>query len=247
MIALGQGTEKVEETLSMHFKQVPVLRIDRDTTEKRNALNERLDIINRGDPCILVGTQMLSKGHHFPKVTLVCILDTDQGFFSSDFRAMERMGQTLTQIIGRAGRESKKSDVVLQTELPDHPALDCLVNQGYGQFAQTMLEERRGLNFPPFGFMCLIRADAPLLENSLGFLDAFKAQLEENGSKGLKILGPAPASMQRRAGRHRAQLLLQGENRGVIQNSLNNVIGAASEHPDARKVRWSIDIDPLEM
>lgn len=247
MHALGQGTEKVEEILSMHFRKIPVIRIDRDSTEKKHQLQKQLDIIQQGEPCILVGTQMLSKGHHFPKLTLVCIIDADQGFFSADFRSMERMGQTLVQISGRAGRESSSSEALLQTELPDHPALLTLVKQGYPEFARQLLADRQALNFPPYGYLCLIRADAPHIETSLDFLAELKKLLEEHASKQLSIMGPAPSNMQKKAGRHRAQLLLKADKRSDIQNTLSRHIASFAQLPSARKVRWSLDVDPQDL
>ncbi len=244
LLALGQGTEKVEELLALHFKKTPILRIDRDSTSQKNAFAEHLKIITSGTPCILVGTQMLTKGHHFPKVSLVCILECDQGFFSADFRAMERMGQTLIQIIGRAGREDDKGEIVLQTQLPDHPQLQSLIKQDYQRFAAELLADRKALNFPPFGMMALLRADAPHIETSMEFLHSVK-QLCENAVQP-KILGPTPASMQRKAGRHRAQLLFLAHNRHALHSTLNQIITHIAQLPLARKVRWSIDVDPQE-
>ncbi len=246
MHSLGQGTEKIEEMLELHFKKTPVLRIDRDSTERKNALEERLEQVHTGKPCILVGTQMITKGHHFPKVTLVCILDMDQGFFASDFRATERMAQVLIQIIGRAGRESAHSQVVLQTEMPDHPALQLLLTQGYQAFSEELLQERETMHFPPFAYFCLIRADSAQIENSLSFLEEIKSCMNENNKSTTRILGPAPANMQKRAGRHRAQLILQSSNRKELQNLLTRSIPQFSEQQHARKVRWSVDVDPME-
>jgi primosomal protein N' (replication factor Y) len=252
MHALGQGTEKVEEILNMHFKKIPVIRIDKDSTGKKHALQERLDIVLKGEPCILVGTQMLTKGHHFPKVNMVCILDADQGFFSSDFRALERMGQTLIQITGRAGRESQDGEVLLQTELPDHPALQTLMQNGYNDFANNALEDRKALSYPPYGYLCLIRADAVHLEQSIAFLNDLKAFMEtciesSQGTHVPRILGPAPAPMQKRAGRHRAQLLLQSSSRTTLHQLLSQSTTQISNLPSSKKVRWSLDIDPLEL
>ena len=250
MHPLGQGTEKVEEILNMHFKKVPVIRIDKDSTEKKHSLQERLDIVLKGEPCILVGTQMLTKGHHFPKVNMVCILDADQGFFSSDFRALERMGQTLIQITGRAGRESQDGEVLLQTELPDHPALQTLMQSGYNEFAKAALEDRKSLSYPPYGYLCLIRADAVHLEQSILFLNDLKTFMEgciENQINPPRILGPAPAPMQKRAGRHRAQLLLQSSSRTTLHQLLSQSTVQITNLPSSKKVRWSLDIDPLEL
>lgn len=246
MQALGQGTEKVEEMLATHFKKTPILRIDRDSTEKKNALEDRLDQLHTGKPCILVGTQMITKGHHFPKVTLVCILDMDQGFFASDFRATERMAQVLVQIIGRAGRESAHSLVIMQTEMPDHPALQMLLTEGYKAFSEELLEEREAMRFPPFSYFCLIRADATVIEHSINFLEEIKACMNNNIKATTRILGPAPASMQKRAGRHRAQLMIQSSNRKDLQQLLNQSITLFSEQQHAKKVRWSVDVDPME-
>ncbi len=248
MQAIGQGTEKVEEVLQQHFKKIPIIRVDKDSTEKRRALEERLAVVHKGEPCILVGTQMLAKGHHFPKVNLVSVLDFDQGFYSSDFRALERMAQTLIQIAGRAGRESQHGELLLQTELPDHPALQTLLSSGYRAFAEEALEERKLLNYPPFGHLCLLRADAMHIEESLGFLKVLKEQLESiNIQRKCRILGPAPAPMQKRAGRQRAQLLLQSQSRAQLHQILNQALDQSSQIPTANKVRWSIDVDPLEL
>lgn len=248
MHALGQGTEKVEEVLTMHFKKYPVIRIDKDSTEKKHDFQNHINQILSGEPCILVGTQMLTKGHHFPKVNLVCILDSDQGFFSSDFRALEKMGQTLIQITGRAGRESQHSEVLLQTELPDHPALQTLMQEGYGEFAKAALADRLALNYPPYGYLCLIRADAVHIEQSIQFLDALKNLMENSGQSTLpRILGPAPAPMQKRAGRHRAQLLLHSNTRPALHALIKYSIQHIPTLPSSKKVRWSLDIDPLEM
>ena len=260
MHMLGQGTEKVEELLQKHFKKIPVLRIDRDSTEKKNAFSQGLKFILKGEPCILVGTQMLTKGHHFPKVSMVCIIDADQGFFSADFRALERMSQTLVQIAGRSGREIQDSEVLLQTAYPDHPGLQVLVREGYLTFAELSLKERQVLKFPPYAYLVLIRADAIHIEQSVAFLEQVKSLLVQQiqlaikvdtpstkSFQNIKLLGPAPAPMQKRAGRHRAQLLLKSESRSALQALLKNSIPLFSELPENKKVRWSIDVDPLEL
>jgi len=253
MQGLGQGTEKVEEVLSMHFKTIPIFRIDKDSTQQKNALQNSLNSILKGEPCILVGTQMLTKGHHFPKINMVCVIDSDQGFFSSDFRALEHMGQTLTQISGRAGRESQHSEVLIQTELPDHPALQTLVTDGYNTFAESALEDRQMLNYPPYGFLCLIRADALHIEQSMAFLESLKSILSKKMDTAqktphtLRILGPASAPMQKRAGRHRAQLLLQSNSRTQLHQLIKYAVSQIQQLPNNQKVRWSLDVDPLEL
>lgn len=248
MHALGQGTEKVEEVLNMHFKKYPVIRIDKDSTEKKNDMQNHIKQILHGDPCVLVGTQMLTKGHHFPKINLVCIIDSDQGFFSSDFRSLEKMAQTLIQITGRAGRESQHSEVLLQTELPDHPALQTLMQHGYSEFAKISMEDRKALQYPPYGYLCLLRADAVHIEQSIQFLDELKNLMQSTNLNPLpRILGPAPAPMQKRAGRHRAQLLLHSTSRSSLHALINYSIEQTTHMQSSKKVRWSIDIDPLEM
>ncbi len=239
----GPGTERLEQVLAATFPRVPVHRIDRDTTGRKQAMAELVDEIGRGEACVLVGTQMLAKGHHFPAVTLVVMVDADGGLFSADFRGPERLGQLLTQVAGRAGREGAESRVLLQTHYPDHPLLQRLVGDGYGDFARALLDERRVLELPPFGFLALVRADA----RSASDADRLLMALREQAPAEVMALGPLPAPLSRRAGLHRAQLLLQSPRRAPLHRVLHRLEQVAEQHPLARRVRWSIDIDPIDM
>lgn len=248
---MGVGTERSEERLRLLFPDYPVLRIDRDTTARKGALEALLASVQQGEPCILVGTQMLAKGHHFPRVTLVAILDADGGLFSADFRASERMAQLIVQVAGRAGRAEEPGRVVIQTHLADHPLLVQLVEQGYFAFAEQALAERRAAALPPFAHLALLRADALQPQQAEQFLEE-AAQLAhplagDAQQPAVQVLGPVPAPMERRAGRYRAQLLLQAGSRADLHRLLTPWVLALESLPGARAVRWSLDVDPVDL
>ena len=245
LAAMGLGTEKTEQVLQQLFPAIPVYRIDRDSTRNRDALHGLIDKVDQGDPCILVGTQMLSKGHHFPNVTLVAVLDADGGLFSADFRGQEHTGQLLTQVAGRAGRGSSSGEVVIQTYNSTHPTLQALVHEGYNRFARKLLEERRQGRLPPFTFMALLRAEAGNRMLPEKFLGDMKKLAQANGA-GLRIIGPMPAFMEKRAGQFRFQLILEAGNRPALQQRLAQLVSGMEAHPDTRKLRWSVDVDPLD-
>ena len=217
---IGAGTERAEERLQILFPDTPVLRIDRDSTTRKGSMDALLTTIGSGEPCIMVGTQMLAKGHHFPRVTLVAILNADGGLFSADFRASEKMAQLIVQVAGRAGRAGDPGRVIIQSELADHPLLVQLSEQGYFAFAEQALSERRATGLPPFSYLALLRADALKAELADIFLeDAYSIaeQLAELlASEGVELLGPVTSPMERRAGRYRAQLLLQANSRAQL-------------------------------
>ena len=240
----GPGTERLELFLQKRFSQ-PVLRIDRDTTANRGAMADLVEEVNAGEPCILVGTQMLAKGHHFPAVTLVGIIDMDAGLFSSDYRAIENSAQLLLQVAGRAGRADRPGEVLLQTHCPAHPVLQSLSQQGYRAFATTQLAERRLLELPPFSFGAVIRCDAPHLHDAEQFLQQLRGALSPP-EPGWQLIGPLPAPMTRRAGRYRASLILQAEQRGQLHRQLQHACTVA-EALGQRSLRWSVDVDPIEL
>jgi primosomal protein N' (replication factor Y) len=248
---VGAGTERAEERLAILFPDYPVLRVDRDSTARKDAMNKLFETIHRGQPCILVGTQMLAKGHHFPRVTLVSILDADGGLFSGDFRASERMAQLIVQVAGRAGRAEEPGKVIIQTHLADHPLLIQLTEQGYFAFAEQALSERRAAGLPPFSHLALLRAEAHKPGQAEGFLDQACAEAEgllaQMGLTGIELLGPVPAPMERRAGRYRAQLLLQGNARAPLHKLLSVWLLALEAMPSGRAVRWSLDVDPVDL
>ena len=248
---VGAGTERAEERLALLFPQFPVLRIDRDSTSRKGAMDKLFTTINKGEPCILVGTQMLAKGHHFPRVTLVAILDADGGLFSADFRASERMAQLTVQVAGRAGRAEEPGKVIIQSHLADHPLLVQLTEQGYPAFAEQALSERRGAGLPPFAHLALLRGEAhkpgqaeAFLDDACTYAEQLCAELKLNG---IELLGPVPAPMERRAGRFRAQLLLQCSSRAPLHKLLAHWLPVLEAMPAGRAVRWSLDVDPIDL
>lgn len=248
---VGAGTERAEERLAILFPDYPVLRIDRDSTARKDAMQRMFATIQHGEPCLLVGTQMLAKGHHFPRVTLVAILDADSGLFSADFRASERMAQLIMQVAGRAGRAEEAGRVIIQTHLADHPLLVQLTEQGYFAFAEQALSERRAAGLPPFSHLALLRAEAHKPGQAEGFLDQACSEAEQLlgtlNLSGIDLLGPVPAPMERRAGRYRAQLLVQANNRAPLHRLLGPWLTVLEQLPGARAVRWSLDVDPIDL
>lgn len=242
---IGQGTERMEETVRERFPQAQVLRIDRDSTRRRGALEALMADMRTGRQQILLGTQMLAKGHDLPNVTLAAILDADQGLFGADFRAVERMGQLLTQVAGRAGRADKPGEVIVQTRCPDHPLLHPLLAGDYATFAATLLDERRQAGLPPWRAMAMIRAESVHQAAPAGFLARVRERAHSLGRDEVELLGPAPAPMERRAGRFRAQLLFLAHRRA----HLHQLLGALAPELDriaGSGVRWSLDVDPSE-
>ena len=244
---LGQGTEQLEEVLAKQFPDYPIARIDRDSTRRKGSLEKILNAVHDGHFRILLGTQMLAKGHHFPDVTLVGILDVDQGLFSADYRAAERMAQMVEQVAGRAGRASKSGRVLIQTRHPDHPLLQTLVHQGYNAFALACLDERGQAHLPPFSYQALLRAEASSSEKPMLFLEAAAHQAKALNAQDVELWGPVPAPMERRAGRVRAHLLIQANHRSTLHKLLSQLIPSLGKLKSARSVRWSIDVDPQEM
>jgi len=243
---VGQGTERVEQALQEHFPQFAHIRIDRDTTRRKGELDRLLEQARSSVSRILLGTQMLAKGHHFPNVTLVGILDADHGLFSTDFRASERMAQLIVQVAGRAGRHERPGEVLIQTCHPEHPLLQLLITQGYPAFALAALSERRAAQMPPVTSMALLRAEAPAADTAMGFLASVQQRISAIGPSGIDVWGPVPATMERRAGRFRAQLLLQSKHRGDLQRLLSALVRQLQQAREARQVRWSVDVDPVD-
>ena len=243
----GQGTERLELTLQSHYPDAVVVRIDRDSTSRKGELDAKLATVRSNDPLILVGTQMLAKGHDFPNLTLVIILDIDQSLLSTDYRALERLGQLLVQVAGRAGRADKAGRVILQTSQPDHPMLHQLVGHGYTPFAQQLLEDRKRWHFPPFGYQALIRASSTAsMEKALQFLEHVSQLLVSATGTDLQRLGPIPALLEKRANRYRAQLLLGSQQRAALHAALQQLLQQSAKLPGRSGVRWSIDVDPID-
>jgi primosomal protein N' (replication factor Y) len=243
---LGLGTERVEAALTERFPAARVARIDRDSTRRKGALHKLLQAIHAGHVNILIGTQMLAKGHHFPDVTLVGILDVDAGLFSTDFRAGERTAQLVTQVAGRAGREAKPGTVILQTRHPGHPLLRALVRHGYPAFAAACLLERQAAGLPPYSHQALWRAEAADAQDARQWLQALAAHASQAATP-VQILGPVPAPLARRSNRYRWQLLLQAERRGALHALLDRLLNEIPTLERTRKVRWSVDVDPVDL
>ncbi len=245
LTAQGQGTERLEEALLARFPQVPVLRVDRETTRRRDAFEEMLESLKDDQPAILVGTQMLAKGHDLPNLTLVAIVGVDEGLHSVDFRASERLAQLVVQVAGRAGRARKPGGVLLQTHQPEHPLLRSLLAHGYARAARELLAERRQIQLPPYSHQVLLRADATRREAVDAFLAEAAAALPADDS--LQIAGPMPAPMPLRGGRHRGQLLIEAGSRRTLHGMLRAWQHALLVLPTARRVRWSLDVDPIDL
>jgi len=244
---VGEGTERVETTLTQLFPAAPMVRIDRDVIRRRGDLEAALAAVGDGRARILLGTQMLTKGHDFPDVTLVVVLAADQGLFGADFRASERLAQQIVQVAGRAGRGARAGEVLIQTAYPEHPLLRRLITEGYEGFAVLALEERRAAGWPPYSHLALLRADSPSRAQVFDFLRAAEAAAPAGGGPRPRILGPAAAAMARRAGRHRAQLLVESRSRGALQAFLGEWVAAIAAVRAPRSLRWSLDVDPAEV
>jgi len=251
---IGQGTERSEEILDALFPDTTIIRVDRDTTRRKHAMKEVLAQVNRGEPCILIGTQLLAKGHHFPNVTLVAILDADGGLFSPDFRAPEKMGQLITQVAGRSGRGEKPGTVILQSHHCDHPLIATLIHGGYKAFSQELIKERQLAQLPPYRHMALIRAEAVNSEAAIEFLKYCRQRSEHllpasnlPTTNSVSYLGPLPAPMERRNGRFRHQFSITCAERATLQRLMSTLCQELEQSKLAKRVRWSVDIDPQDM
>jgi len=244
---LGQGTERLEDSLRAQFPQDTITRIDSDSTRIKGTMKKALAAATTGETKILVGTQMLSKGHHFPNLTLVVVINADQGLFSTDFRGSERLAQSLIQVAGRSGRVARQGEVIIQTAFPQHAFWSELFRGGYERVASAALTEREKAAWPPFSRLALLRAAAVRRQDSHAFLESARQIAEGMNVPDVRILGPVSAPMERRAGRYRAQLLLQSRQRRGLHDMLSHIRAELEGSPCARRVRWSIDVDPIEL
>jgi primosomal protein N' (replication factor Y) (superfamily II helicase) len=242
---LGHGSERIEEKLSEYFPQARIMRIDSDSTRRKHAIHEMLEQIHAGAADILVGTHMLTKGHDFPNVTLAGVITLDSGLFSSDFRAPERTMQLLIQVAGRAGRAQAAGQVLLQTWHPQHPLLLQILNEGYLACAETLLEERRLAALPPFSYLALLRAEARQEKTLNQFLHAAAQALHDLHLPELQVWGPVAAPLERKADHFRGQLLLQSPRRDILHHALDHWLPGLPQL--APSLRWSLDIDPLDL
>lgn len=244
----GVGTEQLQQRLQQSFPQVALLRIDRDAISGREAFAERLKTLQKGDPCILIGTQMIAKGHDYPAITLSVILDADQALFSASYRASEQLIQTVFQVSGRSGRGTRQGEAFVQTRFAEHPLMQSLIKQEYRDIAGTVLRERKLLNFPPYARVIMFRADALSLEQAMNKLEEIREQLIDLAKQaGIQCIGPMPALMTRRIGRYRAQLCLIGSDfrqlRATLREAMPNIEKIVSTH----SVKWMIDVDAYDL
>ena len=246
-VPLGQGTERIESALNAHFPTHSITRIDSDSTRLKGTMDKAFAKAMSGEAKILVGTQMLSKGHHFPNLTLVGVINADQGLFSTDFRGSERLAQSLIQVAGRAGREKQQGEVYIQTAFADHPFWKELFGGGYHQVAQFSLAERKAAAWPPFSRLALIRASSHERESTWKLLNEVAMVANASDIEGVRIMGPVTSPMERKAGRYRAQLLLQSRGRTNLHQLIDILRRDLEGRASARRVRWSIDVDPIEL
>jgi len=246
ILAIGAGTERIEQCLQSYFPDIQVSRIDRDSTRNKGSLQDKLEKAHSGESGILVGTQMLAKGHDFPNVTLVAVLDTDQALFSADFRASEHLAQLITQVSGRAGRAEKIGEVLIQTHHPEHPLLQTLIHHGYQSFAEAALKERQAAGLPPASHLAILRCESVEARAAQTFLDHAAEQAHQVDNTGIELFGPISAPMERRAGRYRYQIMLQSSDRKRLHQLLSWWVPQLQQLASARKVRWSIDVDPYD-
>ena len=246
-LTYGFGTERVEEFLRGYFPNTKTLRIDSDSTRKKESLNEYFDEIKKGEPIILLGTQLLAKGHHFPNVTLVGIIDADSGLFSADFRGSERVAQLMTQVSGRAGRDKKPGRVILQSYCLDHPQIEEIITGSYEKFAKRLLEERKSYKIPPFSFQAKIFAESPKSLVSRDFILNIlnQSKIEKQISSNVRIVGPLPSIMEKKSGVYRWELSIFSSNRSNLHKFLDVMQSRLYEPKLTKQVRWSIDVDPL--
>ena len=245
-VAVGAGTQRIENELQSLFADYTLARLDRDAASSGTQIHEILDAVARGETDILVGTQMLTKGHDFARVTLVGILNADQGLFGTGFRGEERLAQAVVQVAGRAGRRDDPGELIVQTHFPRHPLLQRLLEHGYLASADVMLEDRRRAGWPPFSAVALIDADSKRRASAHEFLQRVRSLAEPVLGR-VRLLGPAPATMERRHGRYHAQLLLQASERSELHSALERIVAGIDELRADRGVRWALDVDPLDV
>lgn len=242
---IGLGTQRLEESLKVHFPSVPVIRVDRDSTRKKGAMEALLNEVHAHPSAILLGTQMLAKGHHFPNVTLVGVVDADSGLFSSDFRSAENMAQLLMQVAGRAGRAEKPGAVLIQTHYPDSPYLTQLLQSGYRAFAFDLLAEREAAALPPYAYMASLKAEAHAEKTVVHFLE--KIKVAARGLSDILVLGPLPLGLTKRKGLHGLQLVMKAGQRGRLHAYLESLVLQLQGDQSSARVKWSLDVDPLQV
>lgn len=243
LVGTGLGTQQTEAFLSERFSAFPVVRVDSDTMQGRESITNLIERLSDGEPLMMIGTQMLSKGHHFPHVTLVAVVDADALLFSPDFRGEERLLQLLTQVSGRAGREELPGEVLIQTRHPDHPLMQQLTGP-YDKALPKLLAQRQRAGLPPYGALAVIRCDSQSKQEGLDFLQQLKRNAANTGK--CQIIGPLPSAMARRKNRYRSQLVVAASGRAELAKSMTTLIEVAGSKRHSRQLSWSVDIDPYE-
>lgn len=247
ILPFGHGTQRIESALINHLPDARIMRVDRDSIRRKHAWQAILTTIQQKKVDILVGTQLLAKGHDFPNLALVCIINPDASLYSADFRAEEQLFTQLMQVAGRAGRAETPGTVLIQTEFPHHPIYQALMRQDYDHYAQQMLKDRQAMNFPPFAYQAALRAEAPVIQDALAFLGKASAASQNRHSKQIQLFDPVPAPMMRLNGMERAQLLVQAGSRKSLQHFLTNWQPHLVALPTGSKLRWHLDIDPISL
>ena len=245
---VGTGTERTEQILESFFPEADIIRVDRDSTQGKSQLDQKLSQIRTGKPCLIVGTQMLAKGHNFPALNTVVIINADGGLFSSDFRATEKTAQLLIQVAGRAGRNSQNGEVYIQTQFPDHPIIQSIKEHDYHRIYDTEIELRRQAQLPPVSHLTLIKADAPSMQRGLSLLEQFKSELNQFHNGTVKISGPMPSIIQRKQNRFHTMMWLASAHRPHLRKTIHDWLNwREKEKPKSDSmVRWALDVDPLE-
>ena len=244
---LGAGTQKIEQFLQQRFPDEVVVRVDRDSTRNRKTWQELIDKIRTGEPSILLGTQMLAKGHHFPHVTLVAIVDADVGLFSADFRGQEQMAQTIVQVAGRAGRADKPGEVFIQSRHATHPALERLTESPYTEYAEVLLQDRKSADMPPYSHLSLLRIEGKKIPATLKLAGEIKGVAVKLAGASIEVIGPIPAPMEKRAGKYRLQVLAKSSDRAHLQRFLAQLCHSLDQSKLSSGARWSLDVDPMDL
>ena len=244
IFSLGEGTEKIEEIIKNKFPDKNIIRIDSDSTKKKGQTEKIFNDIRNNKYDILIGTQMLSKGHNFPNVTLVVIMNIDQSLFSPRLKAIEQLAQQLIQVSGRAGRGNKQGEVILQTSYPENQDLDCLIKNGYEDWMKNLLSLRSSLGLPPHRNWGLIQAKSRKYSDAENFLNNIKNIIIKN--KEIEIFGPMPSIMQKKANLYNVNLVIQAKNKTKLNYVIKDCIPSIKDIPYSNKIRWSVDIDPID-
>lgn len=247
ILPFGHGTQRIESALISHLPEARIMRVDRDSIRRKHAWQTMLTAIKQKEVDILVGTQLLAKGHDFPNLALVCVINPDASLYSADFRAEEQLFTQLMQVAGRAGRADVPGTVLIQTEFPHHPIYQALMRQNYDDYAQQMLKDRQAMDFPPFVYQAALRAEAPAIQDALAFLGKAAVASQSRHASQIQLFDPVPAPMMRLNGMERAQLLVQAKSRKSLQHFLADWQPRLTALPTGSKLRWHLDIDPISL